>query len=349
MSVTTLTDEAVYGSPYPVTVSFTDKNGVSIVPNELSWSLTNAAGTTINNRSSVSITPASSVTITLQSADIIYADGSTRILTITGTYDSSFGSNIPINKVLYISVAEPTSLIINQSNYHRILSCIGYPIVSVSDLGLTDDQIKDLFVLPVLRENYFVFFPKKNRQQYSISSSIDIDFPSTETIGVIDARLNAYPNEGATKTANPLINQLNITGRGRSQKKWGTKYDYGFTSVKIMERMETESTIQSDKAFKVYVDRENSKLVGYTNVYGELSVTWAYYSNVWEDIEQRFNEDAIKLAQARILEYFGMLREQSVGDLPEELGGTEFLSKAEDYRNSVMEKWQKYSKVVILR
>lgn len=242
-------------------------------------------------------------------------------------------------------------LTISDSDYNRILTIIGYPVVSVSDLGenITDSFIKDTLILPVLTDIYSIYFPIKTYSQYNVSSSIDIDFPNDETFGIIDARLNTRKETGMVRVANPIINEINIKHGGRSQHMWGTENDYGYTAYKRIQKLESDSTITDNKAFKVRVNATERKLEGYSNTYGQLSVTWADYTEDWDDIQKRFKNDAIKLAQAIIMEYFGLLREQSVNDLPSELSGTEFLSRSESYREEVLEKWNNFSKVVIIR
>ena len=242
-----------------------------------------------------------------------------------------------------------TDLVISDADYNRILTAIGYPLIAATDLNLTDDQIKTLFILPVLTDTYYVLFPIIANTQVTITSSFSIAFPDDYTFGVVDARVNTRPYSGSAKVANPIINDLIITIGGRSQKKWGTPYDYGFSQVKIMERMERDAIVEDEKAIKIHVDIANRVLEGYSNTYGELSITWAKYSNDFNDIKFQLKADAIKLAQARLLEYLGMLREQAVNDLPTELDGSEFLSKSESYREEVLEKWHKHTKVVMLR
>jgi len=242
-----------------------------------------------------------------------------------------------------------TNLVISTADYNQILTAIGYPLISATDLQLTDDQIKTLFILPVLVEVYYVLFPITGKSQVTITSNFSIAFPDIYTFGVVDARVNTRPYSGSARVANPIINDLIITVGGKSQKKWGTPYDYGFSQVKIMERMEQDATVEDEKSIKISVNTEDRILEGYSNTYGVLSITWAKYSNDFNDIKFQLKNDAIKLAQARLLEYLGMIREQAVNDLPTELDGSEFLSKAESYREEIMEKWHKFTKVVILR
>lgn len=241
------------------------------------------------------------------------------------------------------------SLTISDADYDRIITVIGYPITSVSDLGLTDDQVKSLLILPVLTDVFSVYFPVSEDNQYTISSSFSIDFPSAETFGVTDARLNTYPYSGAVKVANPLINQLNIKSGGTGRRMWGTENDYGYSVVGSMERAERASMAQSYKGFHVKVNQTDRVLEGYTNIYGALSVTWASYTEDFNDVPHRFHMDMIRRAQAEVLRYCGRLRSQGVSDLPETLQGRELEDEADKIIEEVEGKWQKYSKVAILR
>lgn len=244
-----------------------------------------------------------------------------------------------------------STLTISDDLYHRILTVIGYPVIDATDLSLTDDQVKDLIILPVLTDTYFLLFPIKELYQATVTANFSYAFPDAQTFGVVDARVNTRPYDGSAKTANPIINDLIITQGpgGRSMKKFGTDNDYGFTAVKILERMERDAVVQNEKAVKIIVNHEDRVVEGYTNTYGNISITWAKYSEDFGDVQFRFRADAIKLAQARLMEYVGLLREQSVDDLPTQLDGADFLQKADTYKDEVMDKWNAHTKVIMLR
>lgn len=235
--------------------------------------------------------------------------------------------------------------------YHRILTIVGYPIVREEDLGLTQDQIVDLLILPPVKNVYFAYFPKLLRESYIVDSSFSVDFPNEYVFGVRDSRINTRPYHGGSKVANPLINELNIRVRssGGGTKMWGTENDYGYTSVKIFESRERQAFIDEDRATKIYVDYSNRTLEGYTNTYGDLSVDWAQYSDTWDDVRLHHEEELIKLCQAYVAEYFGNLWNMSNASVPNELDGSDLLSRAEDLRQEVMDKWAARAKPVILR
>jgi hypothetical protein len=100
---------AVENGTFIVTVSFTDEDGNSVVPNSLMWSLVAADRVTvINSRSDVVINPpAASVDIVLTGPDLVKDAGklvSWRFLVIEGTYDGALGSNLPIVDHLHFPI-----------------------------------------------------------------------------------------------------------------------------------------------------------------------------------------------------------------------------------------------------
>jgi len=87
---TELTVSATEGSTYVITASFTDEDGSAVVPDTVTWTLTDTLGTVINSRQDVSETPASSIEIVLTGDDLA-VDGynsPVRVFTVEGTYTS---------------------------------------------------------------------------------------------------------------------------------------------------------------------------------------------------------------------------------------------------------------------
>jgi len=99
-----LTTAAIEQSTFAVTASFTDDVGAPVVPNAgLVWSLyKKVAGveTVVNSRLNVAITSAASVTIVLQGTDLalVAGESKTRYVILSGTYNSSLGSNLPLKE-----------------------------------------------------------------------------------------------------------------------------------------------------------------------------------------------------------------------------------------------------------
>jgi len=91
---TQLSVRAVEESTYIVTATFLDEDENLVVPNTMTWSLTDIDGTVVNSREDVSETPASVVSIVLTGDDLAVSGDRTRVVTVSATYDSSYGSGL---------------------------------------------------------------------------------------------------------------------------------------------------------------------------------------------------------------------------------------------------------------
>lgn len=234
--------------------------------------------------------------------------------------------------------------------YFRIMTVMGYPITTEDDLGITREQIESLLILPAIKNVYFKWFPKKEYTTAQINTTFEIPFPDEYTWGVVDLRLNTNPYWATQKTGNPLINEINIRkSTGGYADMWNTGNDYGFSEVEYMQRAQRQSIIDTYKGFKKTIDYQNRKITGYTNVSGQLSITWAQFSEDWNDIDFRFEEDTIKIAQSYILQYFGAIRNQINTNNADELDGGALIDRAETLYEEVMEAWKNYPRVAIIR
>lgn len=105
---TKLTLKANELSTYVVTVEFLDENDQAVIPTALTWTLSDRMGNVINSRQDVSIFDLSAaVDIVLSGNDLKVLPatiGETRTLTIKATYDSSSGSNLPLNDEVEFAV-----------------------------------------------------------------------------------------------------------------------------------------------------------------------------------------------------------------------------------------------------
>ena len=94
---TVLTTTAAEEGTYVVVAAFTDEDDAAVVPDTVTWTLTNATGTVINSRLHVAPTPASTISIVLSGDDLKAADGLARRVTVEATYTSNYGSGLPLN------------------------------------------------------------------------------------------------------------------------------------------------------------------------------------------------------------------------------------------------------------
>ena len=96
-----ITDHATEESTFPIEVSFTDDAGDPVIPNVITWHLTDRDGTVINSREDVNVAiPAATITVVLQGDDLVLddSDNNLRILTIEATYNSTLGNDLPFKE-----------------------------------------------------------------------------------------------------------------------------------------------------------------------------------------------------------------------------------------------------------
>lgn len=103
---TTLSTVAMESSTYVVTMSFTDENGDAVVPNSVTWTLTDEDGTVINDREDVVVAPASSISIVLSGEDLDPGDDllTFLLLTVSAEYDSDLGVGLPLVEQVRIPI-----------------------------------------------------------------------------------------------------------------------------------------------------------------------------------------------------------------------------------------------------
>lgn len=107
-----LDEKAVEESTFSITAAFTDSAGNAVVPNSLTWSLSDRDGTIINSREDVAIaTPAESNTVVLFGDDLALADtdNPVRVFLIQGDYDDPvLGAGLPIKDEAIFEISNLT-------------------------------------------------------------------------------------------------------------------------------------------------------------------------------------------------------------------------------------------------
>lgn len=100
-----LDDAAVEKSTLVINLRFTDEDDQAITPTAAYWTLTDLDGTVINSRSGVTISSlATNVNVVLQGDDLQLTGSGTdaeyREFSINATYNSSYGSGLPLRDKL---------------------------------------------------------------------------------------------------------------------------------------------------------------------------------------------------------------------------------------------------------
>lgn len=234
--------------------------------------------------------------------------------------------------------------------FTQILTCIGAPFVIEKDLEITYDQIKEILLKPVLRE-YYRWFPIESYQTMAVSSSFEIPFPDNFVFSAKDVRMSTNTmNYGPV--GNALVDErfIQTTGGIYGRGMYGTRNTYGHDTARISRRVEMQSFIDRNKAFKWRVLENQRKIVGFSNTQGTLEITWASFADNWDYVAFSQQQDVIKLSQSAILEYFGRLRLQAmVPDAPVELNGEMMIERGKELKEEVYSKWKNFATPVIMR
>ena len=233
------------------------------------------------------------------------------------------------------------------SDYNRILTAAGYPIIKKKDLSLTKADILQYIVEPCVRQ-YYSWFPIQNIKSYMISASeFQFPFPDEDTFGVVDIRLNPY-NTDYARSSSPFLNAINY--HQGDVRKYGTRYDYGMTEANISKRAWDIARASYLRATRYEVDQNNRIVRGYSNDIGELIITWAEMSDDFNKIPWNRKEEVINLCQSALLRFLVTLRSQmDIEGVGSNFDNSELSDRADALEEKVMNKWKGLSKVVVLR
>lgn len=237
------------------------------------------------------------------------------------------------------------SITISQAKLNEILSPPGVPVIDITDLELSKDQVINLSILPALRE-YYIWFPLTSKTSLNVSGEFSVDFPDEQTYGVADARVTVNRESGGVITSNPFVNERIISSMG---SRYRSLRGMDTFELSILDRSRAEATVNLLGTRQISVDEQNRVVTGYSNVGGALTITWAKWSENFSDVPFRRLPQVIKLCQSYVLENLGMIRGQQESNINAELNYQLFLDKARDLREEVMTAFKEYPKVVVLR
>jgi len=235
---------------------------------------------------------------------------------------------------------------ISDSDYQEILSEIGFPVVSLETLEFSKEHIEDNFIFPAMRE-YFTWFPLKAVESVHISGNFSLDFPDEFTYGVVDARIAT--GMAGVRSDSPFLNEVLIKQRTGSMGMYGTPYDYGMMDASYMERSYKQAQMNYQRVKRLDIDENNRVVTGYSNITGELVITWAKFSDDFSSVPFRRKTEVINLAKSNVLRGFAMLRGQFNSDINVEFNADVFERRAEDLYEKTMNKWKRLTKVAISR
>jgi len=238
---------------------------------------------------------------------------------------------------------------IPDTDFKQIMSVMGYPIVTLDDLGIEREDIDDTIIAPAMYY-YFTWFPKISEETFEIGTYFDIDYPRNTIFTAIDVRINPNMRIGGARSQSPLVNEFQVRYGGTGRKRmWGTDNDYGYIYVKKYEELERVASVNSIKTFNYNVNDTTRKVTGYSSTFGTLQVKWAEQSLDWSEIPLYRKKDALEICQIYLLEFFGNLRNQAINGIPVEMTGEPLLQRASEMRERLETRWKGMSKIKIIR
>jgi hypothetical protein len=241
---------------------------------------------------------------------------------------------------------------ISEQYFNEIITVLGYPLITIndneSDVELDKKQIIDLCLIPAIRE-YYNWFPYVIMDETQVSSTFEIPFPDNETIGVIQASLNTniFGASSLYPTGNPILNAAYFT-YNQSMNKYGP-YDYQSKGALWMQRAEQQTTIEMQKTFRINVDKHTRVVRGFTNMSSKLLISWAKYSENFDDIPQMRIPEVIKFCQSKVLEVVGNIRSMQNSETPNSFNYEQMLNRAKELKAESFDIWRLKSKICIMK
>lgn len=102
---------AIEESTYIISFTFKDESENLVIPNLVTWTLSDIDGNIINSREDVSITPATTVNVVLTGDDLsIGSNGIKRIVDLYATYDSMYGSDLKLRSSASFYIKDITTV-----------------------------------------------------------------------------------------------------------------------------------------------------------------------------------------------------------------------------------------------
>lgn len=231
----------------------------------------------------------------------------------------------------------------------EITSDLGVPIIDLSDIQLNDATVINVAIKPAMRL-YFSYYPILLKQEYGISGAVNVPFPDDDVYGVSQARVSTGGGGGGGKRSGGSTRETTFT---RTAARYGRTpaglNPYYSEVMRVTEKASQQNSINLTKAGSFTVDYEERCLKGYSNVAGNLIVSWSKFSRNWEAIRFHHEMDVIDVAKMNILRFIGNIRSQLDPNTGVTSDGAVFLNRADDIENRIIkDKWKNIVPVVVL-
>lgn len=251
------------------------------------------------------------------------------------------------------------NIIISDQWFNLIKKHLGYPAIDCTPL-LDDTQIKELCLFPALQE-YFIKFPKIVREMVGIDGNLEIAFPDQNTYAVTDVRV--VGKNGSSTSGGGSFFQLLYLNKGgfdygsfssylgrRSNSNYGERYNPNAIRQATMNYRAVLETELNTATFKYFVNKIEKKVEIFSEISAEVAVTWAKFSNDFEDVNYPRRLEVIKLAAAELLHHMADSTQiVDDGNSDQTINVSDLRARAEALRTEVREFWNSINDIVVLR
>jgi hypothetical protein len=249
------------------------------------------------------------------------------------------------------ATSEYTNITINSGWLNQVKKVTAYP--KLANFSLTDDEIKEYAVFPAMTR-YFIKFPLKSKVEYAANSdsSLTVEFPDDYTFGLLDCRVVNSGMIGGTGNSFwdiVAFQQYGVAGNATIYNKRGYNPNQLYQQ-RYDARYALKSQINALATNKFNINVEDRKVIIYTSTTGMINLTWAKYSNSFEDIRYQRKFDVIQLAQAELLDHmadiFGLITD---GTLDVDINVADIRTRAKELREEILEKWNNFPNMILLK
>jgi len=245
-----------------------------------------------------------------------------------------------------------SQIIIEPKWMNLIKSVLAFP--AVDELLLSEEQIKDYCIFPSLQK-YFTKFPIPAEYTAAIQDETFVAFPDELTFGVLDARTVdigiAGGNGGGFYDILIAQSYNNNSISTRSTGAYGKRrYNpSGLMNQRDMDRQNLKSQQNQYTTIKSRVDYPNRQLIAYASMAGTLNITWAKYSNNFEDVRYERKNDVVKLCQAELMLHLANSAAILVDSALEVSINIDYLKDmAQGIFTDIQEKWDSIPDIILL-
>jgi len=240
----------------------------------------------------------------------------------------------------------------------EVLFPLGYPFLTEEDFNellpqytQSIDMIQR-YIDKAIRQYNIVNPPIKKTTQ-PVNGEFSIDYPEN-CYGVVNTRIITIKGRGVLgpnqvpntfSNLNMMTNSAMMAGSGGNA--FGTPYNFGMdTSNYLLNKARTQGLRDASKTLVIDNDIVGRVLNGYSNMGGDLRITWIKNITVWEEVPFSHRDDVISLASAHLLKWLGnLIEKEDVGDLPVDVDGQAMIDDGKALETKIEEKWAKFPQI----